>query len=127
MKPIFILSGEIVHGKEIGRKMDMPTANLDILKQTLPPFGVYASVIEIGDKSYMGITNIGFRPTIDNEKTATAETYILDFSGSIYGERVILKLYEKLRETFRFSSKKALREQIRKDEEKTRTILHHLF
>jgi riboflavin kinase/FMN adenylyltransferase len=111
----------------IGRGMNLPTANLEIQSDFLPQLGVYASVISFDGKSFMGITNIGHRPTVDSDEKITAETYILDFSGDLYGADITLKLYQKLRETIKFSSKEELRQQIEKDEKRAKAILSRLF
>lgn len=127
MEPKFTLSGAVIHGKMIGRGMNLPTANLEISGISLPPLGVYASVISFDGKSFMGITNIGRRPTIDSDEKITAETYILDFSGDLYGTNITLKVYDKLRETIKFSSKEELRRQIEEDEKRAKAILSRLF
>ena len=127
MKPKYTLSGTVIHGKMIGRGMNLPTANLEIQSDFLPPLGVYASVISFDGKSFMGNTNIGHRPTVDSDEKITAETYILDFSGDLYGAKIKLRLYDKLRETIKFSSKEELRQQIAKDEKDSRAILSRLF
>lgn len=121
MEPIFTLFGTVVHGKEIGRKMNMPTANIKCEGDL--PLGVFASVLKVGDKAYKGVTNIGQRPTVDDNEEITAETYLLSFRGELYGKEVKLCLYKKLRETMKFPSKEALRERIKEDESQAAEIL----
>ena len=93
-QPLFIISGKVVHGKGKGKTVGMPTANLEWGEIfDLPELGVYASKIQIEDKWYIGVTNVGFRPSVDSEKNITIETFILDFHQDIYGYPILLELY----------------------------------
>ena len=85
-----------------------------------PAHGVYATRVQIGDSSYMGATNIGVRPTVDNSTHVTVETFILDFSGDLYGQTLRVDFYQRLREEKRFSSLSALQAQIEQDMLSTR-------
>lgn len=114
MFPIF-LEGEVVHGKALGRTVGMPTANLCITSGELPELGVYATRIELDGCIYDSVTNIGKRPSVDESEHVTVETYILDFSGEIYGKTVRLEICKFLRPVMRFASLKAVREQVEKD------------
>lgn len=116
MKPICTLTGQIVHGKGLGRTVGMPTANLKLDKdQTLPKAGVYATRMLIGDRTYNSVTNIGRRPSVDCEQYTTVETYILDFDGDIYDEDVTLVVHQFLREIRKFNSLEEVQEQVQKD------------
>ena len=67
-KPLYSLFGKIVHGRGIGKLVGAPTANLQILSQdSLPPIGVYIAEITLEGRVYHGVTNIGTRPTVDND------------------------------------------------------------
>ena len=114
--PLHALSGRIVHGRGIGKKAGMPTANLEIKKgMIIPKLGVYASKVKIGDGEYIGVTNVGLRPTVDSDKDITIETYILDFDGDIYEETIKLELFMLLREQKKFEDMAMLLKQLRKD------------
>lgn len=122
-QPLFTISGKIVHGKGKGKTVGMPTANLewnDIVD--LPELGVYASKIQIEDKWYIGITNVGFRPSVDNEKNVTIETFILDFHKDIYEYTVVLELYMFIRKTSKMKSLDEVWEQVKKDSESVRNF-----
>ncbi len=126
-KPLCTLHGIVVHGKGQGRRHDMPTANIDAYScGELPKLGVYASVITVAKKKYIGITNIGYRPTVDDEKTITVETHILDFDNNIYGEEILIDLYHYLRPTRQFDSLDQVKEQIDRDENQTRELMTKL-
>lgn len=116
-QPYFI-EGEVVHGRQLGRKIDMPTANqLPGKEKLLPPKGVYASVTEFHGKSYASITNLGVKPTVGAENQMGAETFLFDFSGDLYGKNLRTSLLSYLRPERKFESLEALREQMKIDVE----------
>lgn len=115
------LAGKVVHGKALGRTVGMPTANVKVCDESmLPESGVYATRIWIGDKVYQAVTNIGLRPTVDNESQITVEAHILDFEGNIYGESVVLEVHKFLRPIQKFNSLEEVHAQVEKDIEITR-------
>ena len=116
------LSHTVEHGKKLGSSIGIPTINLTIPPHVITPaHGVYATRVQIGDNSYMGATNIGVRPTVDNSTHVTVETFILDFSGDLYGQTLRVDFYQRLREEKRFSSLSALQAQIEQDMLSTRS------
>ena len=117
MKEPVILIGKVVRGKALGRTVGMPTANLCITEGTMPEKGVYATRIRIGDGVYTSVTNIGRRPTVDNESYITVETFIIDFDKEIYGERAILEVHQFLRPIQKFDSLQEVQRQVQKDVE----------
>lgn len=115
-QPLYVLSGKIVHGRGIGKKAGMPTANLEVTKDmVIPELGVYASKVKLGGSMYTGVTNVGLRPTVDNDKDITIETYILDFDGDIYEETIELELFVVLRGQQKFEDMSMLLEQLKVD------------
>ena len=113
--PYFIM-GRVVHGKQLGRTLGIPTINiLPEAEKILPPFGVYASKVNVSDKWYLGITNIGRKPTIEGENPVGVETYIIDFSQDVYDHVVTVELYDFLRPEKKFDSIEELKEQISGD------------
>lgn len=115
------LSHTVEHGKKLGSSIGIPTINLTIPPHVITPsHGVYATRVQIGDSSYMGATNIGVRPTVDNSTHVTVETFILDFSGDLYGQTLRVDFYQRLREEKCFSSLSALQAQIEQDMLSTR-------
>ena len=95
----------------------MPTANLCIEDGTTPEEGVYVTRIRIGDGIYTSVTNIGRRPTVDNESYITVETFIIDFDKEIYGERAILEVHQFLRPIQKFDSLQEVQMQVQQDVE----------
>ena len=117
MEEPIILNGKVVRGKALGRTVGMPTANLCITEGTMPEEGVYVTRIRIGDGVYTSVTNIGRRPTVDDESYITVETFIIDFNKEIYGEQAILEVHKFLRPIQKFDSLKEVQEQVQKDVE----------
>lgn len=116
------VSGPVVHGRERGRTMGFPTANIQSRTECLPPDGVYATRIALANGAYASITNIGMRPTFA-EPARTIEAHIFDFDRDIYGQDVKLELVERIRPERKFDSAEMLRTQIASDLKRAREIL----
>lgn len=124
MEPITVITGRIVHGKGIGRTVGMPTANLlPSSSSMIPPEGVYASVVHLRSGTYIGVTNIGPRPSVDNSPRETVETNILDFDSDIYGEDMVLEVMTYLRPVRKMADLEEVKRQVDEDKERARTIL----
>jgi riboflavin kinase/FMN adenylyltransferase len=116
----YSLRGPVLHGDERGRTIGFPTINLGVsADQALPPHGVYVTHAEVRGAMYAGTTNIGTRPTFDGVDRRV-ETYLLDFSGDVYGDIVRIEFLERLREERRFDGIEALVAQIEQDVAATR-------
>lgn len=112
----YMISGEIVHGRQIGRTLDFPTVNqLFAPGQLVPKFGAYASSVLIGRRHYESVTNIGVKPTIEGERSPLAETHIIGFTGDLYGRDLDVELRGFIRPEVRFDSLEELKEQISQD------------
>jgi riboflavin kinase/FMN adenylyltransferase len=106
----------VEHGRHIGHTIGVPTVNiLPPEGKLLPPYGVYASEVHIGEKSYRGMTNIGRKPTISDKERVGVETYIYDFDEDIYGKFIEVSLLEFTRPEMKFDSIEALKAQIEQD------------
>lgn len=116
------VSGTVVHGRERGRTIGFPTANIESATECLPPDGVYATRVVIGDEAFASITNIGMRPTF-GEPARTIEAHVFDFDRDMYGARVRLDLIERIRGERKFESGQALAAQISQDLKRAREIL----
>lgn len=112
----YFIYGEVIHGRQIGKKLDFPTINIRPSKEKLiPANGVYISVVIIDNHIYQGITNVGTRPTFDDGNALSIETHIIDFDYDIYGKEVKVVFLEKIRDEIRFNSMFELRNQLMKD------------
>ena len=122
----YALSGRVVHGDGRGRKINIPTANLDIPTQkAIPANGVYACQAWVGEGRYPAVTNIGIRPTFTPEmKTSSVETHILDLTQDLYDQVVKLEFIKRLREERKFPSTETLVEQIQVDISRAREVLN---
>jgi riboflavin kinase / FMN adenylyltransferase len=116
------LHGTVVRGRERGRTIGFPTANLDSATECLPADGVYATRVVLDDGHYASITNIGMRPTF-NEAARSVEAHIFDFNRDIYGHRIKLELIERIRGEKKFASAEELRQQIAQDLSRAHEIL----
>lgn len=111
----YFFEGKIVHGDGRGESLGLPTVNISLQSdKSFIKQGVYYSQVIIGERSYTGLTNIGKCPTFE-ERDVHAETFILDFSGKVYGELARIYLIDYLREERKFKNEKELTEQIKKD------------
>lgn len=112
----FVVVGEVVYGNQLGNKIGFPTINIVPCPEKLMPLdGVYQTEVEIDDRTYKGITNVGYKPTVNNEKTRNIETHIFDFNGNIYGKTVTVRFEKFIRKEKKFSSVEELKKQIEKD------------
>ena len=112
-----ILSGTVVEGKQLGRTIGFPTANLALSTPVVPPFGVYAVGVRCADREFAGVANFGARPTVETgEPQANFEVHIIgDDPGNLYGETLEVELRRFLRPEQKFSSLEELKAQIGKD------------
>ena len=119
----YILTGKVVKGQQLGRKLGFPTANLRLpASLVIPKFGVYACVARVDGKRYPAVTNVGTRPTVSGVGI-TVEPWILDYSGDLYGQEITLEFYRFLRPETKFDSLEALQAEIFRNADQTREIL----
>lgn len=121
------LTGEIVKGQGLGRKLNFPTVNLRVEEdyKLLPKKGVYAVQTQLKNREILGMMNIGYRPTVGGDGR-TIEIHLLDFNGDLYGQRLRIDILVRLRNEQKFESIEALKAQLRKDELRTRSVLSKL-
>lgn len=113
----FTISGKVVKGMQLGRKLGFPTANIgyDILENIIPKNGVYHTITKIKDIEYVSITNIGNKPSVQKSNTISIETHILDYKQSIYGQQISIIFIDWLRNEIKFHQIQDLIDQITKD------------
>lgn len=117
-----VLTQTVGHGRQLGRTIGIPTANLVAPPHVLlPKRGVYAAKITLPDgRAFGGVTNVGVRPTVNNGQDVTVEPWILDFDGDLYGQAIRVEFFRRLRDERKFESLDALKAQIETDAVKTR-------
>ena len=114
-----VLSGEVISGRQIGRTIGVPTANLALPETVIcPRLGVYACAAVIGSERYSAVTNIGNRPTVGGHHV-TVEPWLLNFDGDLYGKEMKLEFYRFLRPEKKFASLEELQEEIRRNAAQT--------
>lgn len=120
----YMLSGNIIHGRGLGKQWNYPTVNIQIPEtyKLIPKSGVYIISTTIADKQVYGIMNIGFRPTVDG-KHQTIEVHLLDFQADLYGELIQVQLLHRLRDEQKFNSVNELFDQIKRDEKVARELI----
>ena len=120
-----ILSGVVQPGKQLGRTIGIPTANLAYPENLLKlPHGVYACKVTVDGKTYTAMTNIGVRPTVSGEGV-TVEAHLLNYSGDLYGKNMTLLFYEYLRPEYKFPDLSGLQKQVEKDKFTVEKVMHN--
>lgn len=105
----FFVSGEVVHGDSRGRKMGIRTINTLVpAEKLIPKSGVYSTDVMINGEKYLGITDIGTKPTVSSANAVGTETHILDYKGDLYGEKPVIYFKDFYREEQRFDSEAEL-------------------
>lgn len=120
----YFIKGKIIHGNKLGRQIGFPTANIQIENtyKLIPQNGVYAVILKLNDTVLHGMMNIGFKPTFGTNDLSV-EVHIFDFAKDIYNETLEIFFIDKIRAEQKFESKDALINQLKIDEQTTRSIL----
>ena len=122
----YSISGTIVEGRQIGRSIGFPTANIkpDYQYKLIPANGVYAVEVQLDDKIHPGMLSIGSNPTVNNDsRVRSIEVHILDFDKDIYGRAVSVIFRKRLRDEIKFDNKEQLAEQMELDKQYTLQLL----
>lgn len=123
----YSVHGTVERGRQLGRTLGFPTANLAVRREQLPPAGVYATRTRIGGEIFDGVANLGHRPTVDGAGAELRlEVHLFGLDREIYGEDVEVEFVDFLREERRFDGLEALKEQIGRDVEAAKAVLSGL-
>lgn len=120
-EPYFVLN-KVESNYKRGRKFGCPTINVHVDKKLKIKNGVYATILEYNGKKYASVTNVGTKPTF-NDDNFTVETHVLNFNSEVYGETVKISFLKYLREIKKFSDENELKSQIKRDAEIALKIL----
>lgn len=115
----YSITGHVVYGRQLGRQLGVPTANIRLQRYRAALVGVYAVTVSGLDHEANGIANIGVRPTVDG-KVPLLEVHLFDFAGDIYGRLLTVTFRHKLRDERTFGSIAELEKQIKRDMEEAR-------
>jgi riboflavin kinase/FMN adenylyltransferase len=121
----YSISGKVIYGRQLGRTIGTPTANLELRRLRAPLSGVY--VVEVtgaGLERALGVANIGVRPTVDDSIKANLEVHLLDREIELYGQHIEVSFRHKLRDEQKFGSVEELKQNIARDIENARTWFH---
>ena len=123
----FFFSGLVIKGLSIGKKIDFPTANLSLEddNKIIPKDGVYAVKVKYIDVNYIGLMNIGFKPTL-MQKNRSIEVNIFDFDLDIYGKYITVNVISKIRDERKFKNLDELKKQLIKDKRKVKTVINKI-
>ncbi|MWB93612.1 bifunctional riboflavin kinase/FAD synthetase [Flavobacterium sp. GA093] len=123
----YFFTGEVVKGKQLGRTIGFPTANIKIEEdyKLIPKNGVYIVKVVVDQKEVFGMMNIGFNPTVEGQKQ-TIEVNIFDFDADIYGEKIEVSLLQYLREEQKFGSLELLTAQLNQDKKAALAFVNQL-
>lgn len=116
------LDGVVVPGRNRGKKLGFPTANIETRGELFPKSGVYATIVILEGKRYSSVTNVGKQPTF-SDGVFSVEAHIFDFDADIYGKHVELLFMERIRDEMAFPGPDALVEQIKRDSATAKEIL----
>lgn len=112
----FSIAGTVRHGKGLGSRLRMPTANLlPPAGQIIPAYGVYVTQVAVEGRKYPAVTNVGVRPTVDEHGAVTVESHLLDCDARLYGQDCRVAFLERLRPEQKFSDLESLRAQVARD------------
>ena len=121
----YSMSGRVMHGHKRGRELGFPTANIRVKNRKTPLKGVFAVTITLeSGLTYTGVSNVGTRPSIEDVTAVLLEAHLFEFSGDLYGQRVVVSFVKKLRNEKKFDSLEQLKQQISIDSEQAKTFFN---
>ncbi len=122
----FSISGKVIHGNQLGRTINVPTANIALHHQVCPLSGVFVVKVQLSNGShYQGVANLGCRPSVNGVRQLL-EVHLFNFQGNLYGKRLTVVFYKKLRNEQKFASFKELKQQIYADIKNAKTYFDAL-
>lgn len=120
----YVVRGEVIEGRKLARQIGFPTANVKVFNEQLPPDGVWEVEVKVGEAWFLGIGNLGKRPTVEDDANAQRllEVHVFDFGQNLYGSELAVKFKSYVRPEKRFENVEALVEQIHKDVDFVKTL-----
>ena len=109
----YFIKSDVVHGKKLGRTIGVPTINMVLpSNKLLPPNGVYVTEVIVENEKYIGVTNVGCKPTVSDSNMIGVETYIIDFNQTVYGDSIVVSFLAYVRPEIKFHSVDDLKAQM---------------
>ena len=123
----YFINGTVIKGQQIAGKLGFPSANIEYPENKIQiPHGVYFVTVDVNEKTYNGVLNHGFAPTINDENKLKTEVHILDFDKDIYGENIKISFVTKIRNQMKFENIEKLKAQIIRDKAFVEIYRHFL-
>lgn len=120
----YFIAGRVQKGNQLGRKLETPTANICPHEgKDLPPYGVYAVLVEVDGKQYKGVANLGKKPTVAEEEPVGLEVWLFDYEGDLYDKEITVYLMDYQRAERKFASLEELKQQIDGDARQAKQTL----
>ena len=121
----FVIEGKVEYGKQLGRQLGYPTANIHLRDRSSPVHGIFAVRVGLGESecSWPGVASLGVRPTVNEVPKPLLEVHLFDFEGDLYGQRMAVEFVAKLRDEQKFDNLDALTVQMAKDARQARELL----
>jgi riboflavin kinase / FMN adenylyltransferase len=121
----FVMEGKVEYGKQLGRTLGYPTANIHLRDRVTPVHGIFAVRVGLGEGecSWPGVASLGTRPTVNEVLEPLLEVHLFDFDGNLYGQRMAVEFVAKLREEMKFDGLDPLKVQMDHDARSAREIL----
>ncbi|KLD63593.1 bifunctional riboflavin kinase/FAD synthetase [Dyella japonica] len=121
----FVIEGKVEYGKQLGRQLGYPTANIHLRDRSSPVHGIFAVRVGLGESecSWPGVASLGVRPTVNEVPEPLLEVHLFDFEGDLYGQRMAVEFVAKLRDEQKFDNLDALTVQMAKDARQARELL----
>lgn len=121
----YSISGKVIRGRQLGRQLGYPTANIELLCNKAPMTGIFVVQVLHDGKVHQGVASLGFNPTVNEGKSVALEVYLLDFDADLYGEIVEVSFLHKLRDERKFDNLDLLKQQIAADVAAARRYFQH--
>jgi riboflavin kinase/FMN adenylyltransferase len=120
----YSMTGRVIRGRQLGRELGWPTANVQLRHNRPPLTGIFAVRVHGADsRPRDAVASLGYRPTVEDEGRPLLEVYLFDFAGDLYGKLLTVELLHKLRDEEKFDSLDALKAQIARDCDEARRLL----
>lgn len=116
----YSITGEVIKGRQLGRQLGVPTANVRLYAPSLPFTGVYAVEALFREQRFQGVASMGYNPTVNRQRQASLEVHLFDFDGDLYGATLQVTFLKKLRDERKFEDLEELKRHMLRDIEEAR-------
>ena len=122
----YSICGRVIYGRQVGRTIGVPTANMGLGRYAAALAGVYAVRVKVAGEYFLGVANVGIKPTFEGKHKAVLEAHLFDFNGDLYGQFISVEFCKALRDEQKFASLDALKQQINSDIAQAKNYFNNL-